>query len=100
MRSTSRDDDTTMADMFRSRRLASSAKREKNREASTQLLRDRGVFFTSHNDDSHLIVADKWDFWPGTGRWKERKGIAGQAKREGHGVLNLIELVETERTGP
>lgn len=92
MRTIATDDD--MAALFNARRLAQQQKRARNREYSTQLLRERGIHFTEHNQGAHLVVQDAWDFWPGTGRWTERKGRKGMPKREGRGVMRLLKILE------
>lgn len=91
---TTDDDDDDISAMFRARRERSMQKRANNREFSTQLLTDKGIPFTSHNAGVHLIVAEKWNFWPGTGLWAERKGKPGRPPREGRGVHKLIHLIE------
>jgi hypothetical protein len=89
-------DDDDMGDLFRAKKAASLVKRADNRASSTDLLVERGVPFASHNLGAHLVVAGKWDFWPGTGKWRERKGIAGRKLREGRGVFNLLDIVAKE----
>lgn len=91
------EDDDDMGALFRSRRVASQEKRATNREASTRLLTERGIKFTEHNHGAHLIVAGAWNFWPGTGRFEQRKGTAGGKKIEGRGVLNLLRHIEQEK---
>lgn len=90
------DDDYTMGELFAGRKAASQAKRAGNREFSTNLLRDRGVEFTSHNDGAHLVVLGKWNFWPGTGKFAERRGTASRRPREGRGVHRLLTLIEED----
>lgn len=80
----------TMGELFTPHKKARQEKRRQNLEYSTQLLRDRGVAFTSHSDGVHLIVVGRWDFWPSTGKWKERKTEAGKKLREGRGVRELL----------
>jgi hypothetical protein len=41
-------------------------------------------------------VAQRWDFWPGTGLFNERRGRAGHPKRTGRGVRNLLKLIEED----
>lgn len=89
-------DDDDMAALFNARRVAQQEKRASNREFSTQLLRDSGIAFTSHNAGAHLVVLDKWDFWAGTGRFRERKGKPGQPPREGRGVRKLLAILMAE----
>lgn len=95
MRTQSADDDN-MGDIFRSHRKAQQEKRRENKALSTTRVRDSGVPFKSHNDGEHLILAGRWDFWPSTGRYIERKGIAGKAKRQGRGVFNLLSIIQAE----
>jgi hypothetical protein len=61
-----------------------------NRASSNQILRSAGVPFTEHNfspnrSPAHLVVANRWDFWPGTGKWKDRRSL-----EQGRGVRELI----------
>lgn len=68
----------------------SQMKRGNNREQSAILLEQAGIVFTSNNYGAHLIVEGTdcfIDFWPGTGRWKTRRGTVG------FGVKNLIKLI-------
>jgi hypothetical protein len=90
---------STMGEFFEGRRLAQQEKRASNRAWSTQLLAESGVFFTSHNAGAHLIVAERWDFWPGTGRFNERKGRPGHPKREGRGVQRLLKIIKEDGDG-
>lgn len=90
------EDDYTMGDVFRDHRAVQQKKRADNREFSTAELTRQGVPFTAHNDGAHLIVAGKWNFWPGTGKWDERKGRAGFPKRQGRGVFRLRAIIKEE----
>lgn len=94
--STAVDDWDNMGDLFRAHHARQQEKRAKNREDSTAMLTERGIFFTAHNDGAHLIVADRWDFWPGTGKFKERRGRPGKSLRTGRGVRNLLEHIEKD----
>jgi len=92
-------DDDNMGDIFRSHHARQQEKRAKNREESTRMLTEAGVHFTSHNEGAHLIVADRWDFWPGTGKFNERRGRHGKPKRAGRGVRNLLKHLEEDGNG-
>ncbi len=75
-------------DIFSHHRKQSQQKRGSNRERSTQLLKDKGIFFESKNAGAHLVVVhdDKTvDFWPGTGKWRIRG-----TKQYRRGVFNLL----------
>lgn len=84
------DDDYTMGELFGSMRQASQDRRAANRASSAQLLADAGIPAETRNGGAHLIVAGAWDFWPGTGKWKERGG----GRRSGRGVFGLIRLIK------
>lgn len=86
----------TLTELFQENRIRWQEKRRINTEESTRILTERGVFFTSHNNGGHLIVCDRWDFFPATGKFNERRGHSGHAKRTGRGVLNLIQLIEED----
>lgn len=56
-------------------------KKAENREKSPELLQEYGVAFESKNGGAHLIVKHgrhTIDFWPGTGKWRERNGISSR----------------------
>jgi hypothetical protein len=86
-----------LGEAFEGYRAAKQAKRASNRSQSADYLKQRGIPFTSHNDGAHLIVegpAGYIDFWPGTGRWKDRAGPAG------FGVRNLVTHVAGTHSEP
>jgi len=85
-----------LADSFRKMTKEGQAKRAFNRRKSTELLVNKGIRFTSHNNGAHLIVDgpdDLIDFWPGTGRWKTRDGVDGFGMK---GLLNYMEILKEE----
>jgi len=64
-----------------------------NRVSSQQLLESRNIEYWTNNGGVHLIVIGNHgyiDFWPGKGKWKARDG-----SRDGFGVFNLLEMIET-----
>lgn len=67
---------------------ASKVKRASNRVNSAHLLTAAGISFESRNNGAHLIVAKRYDFWPGTGLWMVR----GEKTKQ-RGVSKLIERV-------
>ena len=81
-----------MGDDFRAMREASKAKRASNRDRSTEILVIAGIEFVSKNNGAHLIVAGRFDFWPGTGLWHERDGRG--VRRKGRGIRSLIARVK------
>lgn len=65
-------------------------RRASNRENSAQVLTDHGVSFDSRNDGAHLIVTHAgrvFDFWPGTGLFKDRQG------KQGRGVFGMLKAL-------
>jgi hypothetical protein len=86
--------DDDMADDFRALREESQRRRQSNREQSPLALTAAGLQFTVHNDGAHLVVCARWDFWPGTGKWIDRK-----TKRGGRGVFQLIRMVQALQGG-
>ena len=83
-----------IGEAFEGQREASQIKRASNREASRRLLDDAGVAFTVHNDGAHLVVERRWDFWPGTGKWIDRRG--GKYRRGVFPLLAAITRVKRE----
>lgn len=67
------------------------AKAQRRAHALTELTR-HGITYTVHNNGAHLIVEGHAgyyiDFWPGTGKWKEREG------KEGFTISKLIEYIK------
>ncbi len=61
-----------MGEIFNALREKGKAKRARNRDMAQAELRRRGIPFTVHNDGAHLVVAERYDFWPGTGLWRAR----------------------------
>ena len=68
-----------MGDVGRALKQASKHRRARNRAAGAAYLEREGIKFTTHNMGAHLIIVSTptgvsvWDYWPGTGKWKERK---------------------------
>lgn len=87
-----RDDEMDDTEMWRDIRARGQAVRANNREASAALLKDKGVSFESRNYGAHLIVhhgSRQVDFWPGTGRWIDRK----DRKVDRRGVFKLLQYL-------
>lgn len=64
-------------------------KKIKNIESSLALLRARSIEYKVCNvGNHHTLVAGRYDFWPSTGLWQDRK-----SGERGRGVLNLIKLI-------
>jgi hypothetical protein len=78
-----------VGDDFKIMREAGKLKRASNRELSADYLKAYGISFESKNNGAHLIVMNKIDFWPGTGRW-----IVRATKKRGFGVKNLVKRLK------
>ncbi len=69
-------------------RKASQGKRARNREYSTKAIQDwieeNGEVLMTFSE-SHLRICERFDFWPGTGKWLDR--VTGKYDR---GVYKLL----------
>lgn len=54
-------------------------------KANTAELERRKIPFTAKNGGVHIIIADRWDFWPSTGKWFDRTRM-----KRGHGLQSLL----------
>jgi hypothetical protein len=64
-------------------------KRWKNFDASLTILQKRGIKFQILNESNAHCRIGKWDFWPTTGKFINRK-----THKTGRGVFNLIKEIE------
>lgn len=78
-----------MAETFNAMREHSKEKRASNRDRSTEILVLAGIPFVSKNNGAHLVVAERYDFWPGTGLWIER----GTSKKH-RGIRSLVQRIK------
>lgn len=74
---------------YRSLREQSKEIRDKNRKNAALLLNAENIAFQSKNHGAHLIIANRWDLWPGTGKWRDRK-----VNKYSHGLTSLIKLIK------
>jgi hypothetical protein len=65
--------DEEVKEYYTSLRVQSSEKRANNRAYATTRLDTVGIKYEIKNKGAHIIIADRWDFWPGTGKWRDRK---------------------------
>lgn len=80
-----------IADVYDVINEKSKQKRASNRLHSARMLKDAGIAFEVKNAGAHLIVEGNEnyiDFWPGTGRWIDRKD-----GNRGFGVRNLLKYI-------
>lgn len=82
--------DWEYAEHFKVLKQEGMKRRASNRERAAERLKGLCIDFQSKNYGAHLIVdglKGPIDFWPGTGRWKERatgeygRGVKGVIKR-------------------
>lgn len=78
------------SDDWKAWREDSQKRRGENRLNSPLILNAEGIGFVSHNHEAHLVVQERWDFWPGTGLWYDR-----QTRRKGRGVRRLIGVIRS-----
>lgn len=80
-----------IGDAFKALRELQRGARAKLRHQAQDRLKEEGIPFTTNNDGIHLIVEGPTcfiDYWPGTGRWKSRKGY------HGFGLVKLINYIK------
>lgn len=77
--------------VWESERKYSQEKRARNRRRSSEILQEKGWRFETRNEGAHLIVEGRWDFWPGTGLFIDRK-----TKARKRGVFNLMKVLKRE----
>lgn len=74
-----------MAEVFNDLRKFKQEKRRSNTAYSTNMLRESGIAFETHNGGIHLVLTKNdqvIDYWPSTGLWwirgtrNKRRGIA------------------------
>lgn len=84
------DNEVSDTEMWREHKRQRQDKRASNRDRSTEILVLANIKFVSKNNGAHLVVAERFDFWPGTGLWMER----GKAKKY-RGIRSLIERIQS-----
>jgi hypothetical protein len=77
-----------MGELFCAARVASQEKRSANLESSVELLTNSGVSFEKLSEH-HYLVAGRYDFWPSTGLFIDRK-----TKSKSRGIFELLKIVE------
>lgn len=88
--------------------VAAREKRAANVVSSKQLLRERGIAFTTHNEGRHLVIRQgerTFDFWPSRGTWRERVtsatpgsfGMSATNRISGRGVFNLLKQLGEQK---
>jgi hypothetical protein len=69
-------------------RAERSERNARRREEAPAALIEAGIAFVAHNGGAHIVIGQRFDFWPGTLRWADRV-----TKRTGHGTASLIVAV-------
>ena len=73
------------SELYEAMRAESQWRRHNNLQSSTEILKSKQIPFETKNNGVHLIVADRYDFWPSTGLYIDREN-----QKRGRGVFNLI----------
>lgn len=73
-------------------------KRNANKEAATAKLTELGIEFASRNGGLHLIVQDRWDYFPSTGKYIDRRATGPHGT--GRGLRNFIRALDKEANAP
>lgn len=81
-----------MGEFWNDVRSVYTAKRKQNTETSTDILLKNNIKFESKNNGAHLIVENRFDFWPSTGLFIERK-----TNRKCRGVFNLLKILNQSK---
>ena len=84
-----------MRETFQAMKEHSQEKRANNRDRCAMRLHAEGVMFEAKNNGAHLIVEGNVgyiDYWPGTGKWKDRQGASG------FGIQNLLKHIKSGDT--
>lgn len=82
-------EDSELAKAFAEYRAARKAKKGNNVESSLAMLTRNSIRYEVLNRDNyHTLVDERFDFWPSTGKWRERGN-----GRTGRGVRLLARIV-------
>lgn len=82
------DDDTSDGDYFKALREYTKRQKRYRLKANTAELLRLKIPFVSKCDGVHLVIAERWDFWPSTGKWFDRV----KSKR-GHDFQTLLSSI-------
>jgi hypothetical protein len=77
-----------MSEFWKDFNCASQGKRHSNLKNSTELLLKSGFPFVSKNNGVHLIVMDRYDYWPSTGLFIDRL-----TSRKYRGINQLLKMI-------
>tara|TARA_R110000824_G_C15230756_1_gene678521 strand:- start:9817 stop:10074 length:258 start_codon:yes stop_codon:yes gene_type:complete len=78
-----------LGDLFGGMQRLTRERRKSNTKNSTEILVEKGVNFVSKNNGIHLIVENRFDFYPSTGLFMNREN-----GKRGRGVFNLIKFCD------
>ncbi len=82
-----------LRELFHALKVESHRKRQANYKASLAWLDAEGIPYRICNElTMHTLVMERIDFWPSTGKWKERKKFMPFRR----GVKSLIAYVKKE----
>ncbi len=82
-----------ISELYEAYREVRKDKKIANIESSLKLLRSHAVGYQVLNGcNHHTLVAGQFDFWPSTGKWRDRK-----SGKRGRGVWDLIKSIREAR---
>lgn len=84
-------DMSEIGEYYKERREANKKHRYAHHAAALVLLNDANIHYESKNDGLHLVIAARWDLWPSTGKWRDRK-----TNTYNHGVKKLIAIIKKD----
>lgn len=84
-----------LGDIFREHKRQRKIKRADNANKSLNQLELHQIPHVICNHAiPHVVVVNKFDFWPSTGKWRERGN-----GRTGRGVQSLMRAIESRKNG-
>lgn len=91
----SADEEMSDGDFYKALRDVTKNEKRARLKASTDELVRLGIDFVSKNDGVHLIISNRWDFWPSTGKWFDRVRM-----KRGHNLETLLTSINALKANP
>ncbi len=81
-----------LSETFQALKELKKEKKEGNVESSLSWLKREEISYVILNHaNNHSLVADKYDFWPSTGKWRRRG-----SDRWWRGVAHLVRVIKAD----
>ena len=77
-----------MGEIYYAMRKAKQERKQANKANGTEKIKRSGYSFVTHNDGLHIVIENRVDYWPSTGKFIDR-----QTKRKGRGILPLLKYL-------